>query len=454
MLVFAFSAPNSAQTIENITPERFFAESAGPDRVILIEGNELARQSRISLLSSAESTIDIALHQIGNDQTSYLFYGFLIQAADRGVKVRLLIDGIFHSFHGSHRQTLRALISHPNIDIRLYEPFNLTRPWTWNNRFHSKLLIIDSKTSIIGGRNIGDRYFASDQTGQKYVADRDVVLFNTVPQSSAASVLPEIGKYFDTIWKHDCAALVSQKMSTRQMRQAQMKSTMLLTLAQEHMQTNEYQKIHSIDWSRYTFPANKITLVSNPVQAFTKEPRVLAELSEIMKSAEEKIVMQSPYVVPTRQMSRYFSLADIADKDVTILTNSIAASPNLAAIAGYANKKRSIISQVDALYEYQGSGSLHGKSYIIDNRISIIGSFNFDSRSAFLSTEAVVVIDSEPLARAIQHEIDQLSQNSLRVNNDGMYEKIEQLSPREASLPKKMIVSFLRVLLYFFDFML
>ncbi len=454
VLIFASPAPQSSNYIENINPARFLAESEGPDRVILVEENDFARRSRFSLLAGAERTLDIAQHQINNDSTSLLFYGFLFDAADRGVHVRLLIDGFFHRFQDDHRQTLYALINHPMIDVRFYEPFTLSRPWTWNNRFHSKLLIVDSSMAVVGGRNTGDRYFSSDRADQYYVADRDVILINTEPQSSSASVLNDIGLYFDDVWNHDCVVALAGDLADWQTQQGRQRHEFLLKLVKDHVQDDVSFPQDADDWQEISMPARKISVISNPIGPFLKEPRVLAELSQIMKAAESKIVIQSPYVVKTRQMSRYFSFDKLDAAEVTILTNSIAASPNLAAISGYANKRRDIASQVDHLYEYQGNGSLHGKSYIIDDRLSIIGSFNVDARSSFLSSEIVVVIDSKPLARSIQNKIGHLTRQSLLVSEDGTYKADTRIEQRPVSWPKNIIVKFLSISLYFFDFML
>ena len=127
------------------------------DRVLLLENGYDSGVARIQMIQEAEQSIDIAYFSFGKGKTAELFLGTLLDAADRGVKIRILLDGICHGLRGKMSDARFALASHKNIELRYYESVDLLKPWTWHNRLHDKIMTVDRKLSIIGGRNIGDK---------------------------------------------------------------------------------------------------------------------------------------------------------------------------------------------------------------------------------------------------------------------------------------------------------
>ena len=211
---------------------------------------------------------------------------------------------------------------------------------------------------------------------------------------------------------------------------------------------------NNFNWEETTVPTKKITLVHNPIQGLNKEPWVYYELTNLAKNAKESILIQSPYIIPTRNMLKILDIDSINADNIDILTNSLYASPNPFAIAGYMNHRKNIVDNSSRVYEFQGPGSIHAKSYIFDERISAVGSFNFDSRSVHLSTETMVIIDSEEFARDLKGEMEKYMAQSLVVDQDYNYIEDPRVKAGKPPLIKKIIIGVFSIVIYFFAFML
>lgn len=132
------------------------------DKVALVESGEEGILTRLNLIYNAKETIDISYYTLTGGDSVKLFLAGINDAADRGVKVRIVLDGIFHNLKSDLKPVIYAFEAHPNIELKFYEPFNLLTPRTWNNRLHDKMILVDQKLALIGGRNIGDKYFSKN----------------------------------------------------------------------------------------------------------------------------------------------------------------------------------------------------------------------------------------------------------------------------------------------------
>ena len=338
--------------------------------------------------------------------------------------------------------------------MKFYEPINLIKPWTLNNRLHDKFIISDSEKVIIGGRNIGDKYFDPDESSKRVVNDRDVVIFNTDKDNPANSVISQTEDYFNLIWNNEFSKYPISKLSSRQEKKGAEKSKYLIDNLEDKRKTMPEIFNRSNDWSEMSVPTNKITLVHNPIERFKKEPWTWYELTNLAEAAEKSVFVQSPYIIPTRSMRSYWNFDELNRKEVYILTNSLLSSPNFFGSAGYKKYRKKIIDSGVNVYEFQGPGSIHAKSYIYDNRIAAIGSFNLDERSTHLSTETMVIIDSVELVENLEKEIGKQMNNSLKVDKDYSFVENPLIEEGNVSFIKSIIVNTLFILNYFLDFML
>lgn len=181
-------------------------------------------------------------------------------------------------------------------------------------------------------------------------------------------------------------------------------------------------------------------MVTNPIKRLNKEPLILQQIIAFSDEAKEEVLLQSPYIIPNRQMRSYLENKN-NEADFYYLTNSVNSSPNYFALAGYLKYRPLIATQSKSLFEYEGEGSIHAKTYIFDRKISMVGSFNLDARSSFLSTESMVVIDSKEVA----------NQLALNMKKLALSESSEKKQP---SWSKLALIALLRLLIYPFDFLL
>src|SRR5699024_9208084 len=188
------NAETSEQSID-----RFWGEESSGDDVVLLDDGHHAAIARINLIEQAKNSIQIAYYTVQKGVIADAIFSSIIGAADRGVEVEVLLDGIFHNLRGSMKDIVYAFTQHPNIELKYYEPLNLLTPWTWNNRLHDKLMIIDQEYAIIGGRNLADKYFIQEKS-EDAVKDRDVLIMNTNQQSSDISVIHQMKTYFAALW--------------------------------------------------------------------------------------------------------------------------------------------------------------------------------------------------------------------------------------------------------------
>lgn len=384
-----------------------------------------------------------------NDESMSLFYKSVLDAADRGVKVNILLDGIFNEFTIGSRQSLNTFEEHPNVSFKYYEPLNLIKPWTWNNRLHDKSIIVDDKYALIGGRNIGNKYFLERSTKLDLVRDRDVLIYS--PNKDDESIIQNMKEYYEYVWnsKYSKKPYYSKKDSEEKIKEYREK----INIDYEKYK-DQYKEKEPYNWDEIAKTVEHIEFAHNPIERFNKQPWAFRKLLSLSSESYDNIEIQSPYIVFTKSMKREMDKYNIDYKNIDILTNSYKSSPNFPAISGYSNIRKKIVRNVRNVFEYQGDDSIHGKTYIFDSKKSVIGSFNLDSRSAYLSTESFVVIDNDNFADELQDKLDNYIVKSYKVEKDGTY--LEEKT-KEIVKPSKFKVIAIKVLskvLYLFDYML
>lgn len=151
---FLIHKPQTVEKTPLLSYADFNDDKLGPDKVVILEERLNSAIARINLVENANSSIKIAYYAVHDGLASDIFYGSILKAANREVKVELLLDGMFHNLKGIEKRTLYALINHPNIKVRFYEPLNLLKPWTLNNRLHDKFIIVDETYVLLGDETL------------------------------------------------------------------------------------------------------------------------------------------------------------------------------------------------------------------------------------------------------------------------------------------------------------
>lgn len=453
VLLFALQNPDEKQVITNTASNYKDIKERKSDRVALIESADDAILARLDLMENASRSLDISYYTLIDGKSTQIMFGSILDAADRGVKVRVLLDGVFHNLMGSRRDAIYGFELHPNIELKLYEPFNLISPWTWNNRLHDKIIIADEKIALIGGRNIGDQYFLPDLMKGKFVKDRDVVILKDNIQGDTVSVVEDMKDYYDSLWNYKHSKNPVKKLTAKQENRA---------VSFNKKQTNNYnnfkkgymQEELSVDWYERSIEVEGIKLVYNPIGRVNQDPWCLRELLSLAKKSEKEILVQSPYVIPSRNIRKKIKDYEIDLGKVSILTNSVAASPNPLAVSGYINHKKKMIDMGMEIFEYQGPESIHAKTYIFDNDISVIGSFNFDARSSYINSESMVVIRGYEFTDRLKENINRDLKNSLQVGSDYSYIEENEAIKGSVSVFKKVFIGILSKITYLFQHLL
>ncbi|NLJ94984.1 MAG: hypothetical protein GX326_05790 [Clostridiaceae bacterium] len=428
------------------TYKSYLKETEGVDRAAIIEDREFALTTRFRLLDEAQDSVKILNYGIYKGEVSELFYGKILQAANRGVDVKIVFDGFVNNLKGPINKTKWALVNHPNIEIRFYEKLNLLRPWAFHNRLHDKIWLIDETFILSGGRNIDDRfYLAAEQLFEPIVFDRDFLIYNS-SQNSSKSVISDFQNYFEEIWQHDYTAKAKPTLLKNLGKD---RNEELIAYVEQVESDDNVSWTAPIDWAKITSPTNKVSLVTNPIQRYKKTPIVLETLSQFFDEAEHTIIAQSPYFVLNEELEQYINNEELT-ADFHLLTNSYSSSPNILAMLGTHKYQKEIKELSSQIYTYEAEGSIHAKSYVIDDRISMVGSFNLDPRSAFLSAENLIIIDSPELNQSLtEHIVTLMEQSSIHLNEESL--SSNNVKPKEIPRHQKLIYSFLYILAYPYD---
>jgi len=467
--------------------QRDLSDQPGVSGVRLVRQNPLAFVYRLETARKAERSLDVQYYIWHHDFTGKLLASELVQAADRGVRVRMLLDDLDVD---DRRELLAAADLHPNLEVRVFNPFYggsgaidrlgelLQRGFRLNHRMHNKAWIADNRVAIIGGRNIGDEYFGASEHAN--FSDTGLVLGGPV----VAQVSSEFDEYWNSSVAVPVAALLHEKPRPEDLVRLRASATRYRKEAgQAPFSVALRDPARSAEWLARRPPALKVS----EIRVVADDPekmdaptdgnasRVLDAVSEIMAGAKREILIISPYFVPGDSGVEGLAVAARQGVRVAVLTNSLAATDVVAVHAGYAGYRKELLRSGVSLYEmkrtagdaavrrrisWAGSSqaSLHTKAVIVDDRWVFIGSMNLDPRSVDINTEMGVVVESPELAAQLHAQFDQNTAPDMsyavslgatgglvwRDRVDGR--EREQTTEPDAGTGRRFVASFLRLL--------
>lgn len=441
LLPFVHTKQVSSSFVQNFDPRSFFSDTEGPDRARIVESSMDALECRIQMIHQAKKRIVLSTFDIRDGSSCRDIFSSLLEAADRGVRVDILVDGLYGSLHMGGNPIFYAAGSHPNIEIRFYNVPSLFRPWTINGRLHDKYLLIDDKLLLMGGRNTFD-YFLGEYNPNDLSYDRDVLVYNTAygaEASKSKSVLSQIDAYFESVWNSPYCRTVFDspsgfmKKKLPGAREELSEYDYILTKTMPGLVTADH------DYGPETVPIRKATLISNPIHIMAKEPRVWYQITYLMEHAKNRVTIQTPYAVLSDAMDQGLTAIASSVPDTTLLVNATSVGDNIMASSDYTHNRGEILKTGVRLREYFGDRSSHGKSILIDDRLSIIGSYNLDMRSTYVDTETMLVIDGEELNSQLDYRIGALERDSLTVKPDGSYEEDPAVSAIPLTAEKRLL---------------
>jgi len=407
--------------------------------VYVLEEGKNAMLARAWLTDKASETIDIQYFIFSADNIGTIASDYLLRAAKRGVKVRIIIDDVVLHVESDF---LLALDKHENVDIKIYNPnintgkklgnklLNVITDFHGiNQRMHNKTFIVDGQYVITGGRNIADEYFDYDHAYN--FRDRDVLLLG--------GVASEVQSSFSEYWQHELSVPVSDLLNF---------SEPNYNYNNVHQYVQDYACNPENFWPQIREEINDLpkhisTIIDSGKIEWVEDVQFISDipgkntadeflggggatttaLLQLLKQAQSSVYIQSPYLVTTELGRQAFKDAVDRGVKISILTNSLSCTDNLEAFSGYKRDRKELLQTGVQVYEFKPDAEIrknllrsalqkrldfqpvfavHSKSMVIDDNITMIGTFNLDPRSANLNTECITIINSERITAQVK----------------------------------------------------
>jgi putative cardiolipin synthase len=378
---------------------------------------------RLRSIASATESLDLQTFLWKEDRVGLQLFGAVLDAADRGVRTRLLLDDTFTI---GENDLLFDLDQHPRIDVRIYNPFrhrhggmmlrellNAGEFGRLDHRMHNKVLVVDNRAAIVGGRNLANEYFGH----------HEVANFRDMETLCAGPVVREISRCFDEFWNSDWSFPVSTVLSKPGPEKDLPHLRQWLSTAAAPAEDAVVAREQWIEVATGAAGGDAVIFADAPARANPADRREAPEqlakavFAEIDR-AQSELILVSAYLIPTPEFEALVERAEARGVEVHILTNSLRSNNHVAAHSAYRHHVHRLVHQGADLHEVRSQAKdrsrymlapvaekklgLHAKLILIDNQYAFIGSANLDPRSLRLNSEMGLMIDSPSLNRRLR----------------------------------------------------
>lgn len=371
------------------------AAAARGDRLRIVENHADAAQVRVDIIQQATTDVSVLYFLVRHDRVTLTSLALLRDARRRGVEsVRLLADANFTRIP----KPLLAHLRDEGVQVRVYHPIDLRHPSWLFRRMHEKLTVVDGRRYVTGGRNLGAAYFG---LAKRNYADRDVYV-----EGESAT---DAKRHFEAVWSSRHVVELDVRVSPVETSAA---SDLLDEVMAGLRRGGSFAALDTArDWSAGATEVGEVRFIHDPVES-ARGPRVGNQILPILEAAERSIVIESPYLVPSRAVRELFERKLAGGVRIVILTNSIHSTDAAFPHAAYVRHRGRLVRSGIEIYEYKGPEMLHAKSFVVDGRIIGIGSYNLDPRSQNLNTEVMCVAEDEEIAQELLALIEEQIENS------------------------------------------
>ncbi len=428
------SAPLSSSLSELSASFQPAPSTAETSAVLLQDSGWDALAQRLALIETAEHSIDIQYYIWNSDTSGHYLASRLLAAADRGVKVRVMLDDINLN---EREDLLVALNAHPQVEIRVFNPIPTRRGVTkWvnflgdfsrlNRRMHNKSFTVDGVFSIVGGRNIGDEYF--DLSNEINFRDRDVLVRGSVVRDIQTSFI----EYWDSRWSYPVDLLAKEASQEPLLQKQPVLDEIDAPVYKNYPALPEGNKtahqyltnlMDKMTWVNAKFVFDRPVPLDKDN---TDEPKETAKaLGKLASESKKEILLESAYLIfDDNQLKGWQALINTG-VEIKALTNSMASNDLTTNHSGYAGRRQDMLEHGIQLYELKPETALceestkdvskcaptlpyglHAKSAVFDDKIASIGSFNFNLRSTYLNTESILIIENQKIAEQLTQDIE------------------------------------------------
>lgn len=420
------SAPSG--TLERYAKEISAGLGEGESAFWLLDRADYSYEARLALVDQAVESLDIQYFIWEKDPTSRLFSERVLKAADRGVRVRILLDDL--TLNGQDGE-FSALASHPNISVRSFNPWrsrtNIGRFGEYflnigrlNHRMHNKTVIADSQFAILGGRNIGDRYFGV----------WDDFVQNDLDIMSSGPAVADVAASFDLYWNSDMSYALSDLAKPKAAVQALEPTVQFLRCIylSEQDRLQEFP-LEPDTWNSFfeqlvrTYsPGTGILGQDRPEVEEALPDQLYQPIYDMLEKAQHRVLLSTAYLVPDQTFLDLLAELEARGVEVILLTNSLASNNHMIAHMAYKRWRKRLLRIGVELYEARDDSAfidqystppiepdflgLHSKSIVVDDRYSFVGSPNIDPRSLIINTEIGFFVDSPELASRLTDLIE------------------------------------------------
>lgn len=415
----------------------FYSDVPGCERVAYIRDNTEALLYRLHMIERAKKSVILSTFAFHADHAGKDVMAALLGAANRGVEVKIIVDGISGYFDMRNNLYFQTLAAQRNISIKIYNPLKLYRPWDLSARMHDKYLIIDDTMYLLGGRNTFDLFLGD--CADKPNIDRELFVYQTTSCEEAS--ICQLRTYFETVWGLEESRFFFGKEGT------QTDAIFLELYARYKKMMDQYPAAYE-DWNykSRTLPTSRISLLTNPIEAKNKEPWMWYSLCQLIKGGRQVTVF-TPYLIFSKEMYADLTAITSHGKQVECITNHVTSGANPWGCTDYMNQKQNIWKTGIKVYEYMGEHSSHTKALLVDERLSIIGSYNFDMRSTYQDTELMLAVDSGELNALIRKEAEIDKTYSRVMSDNGRYKYGKNYIPKNLSASKSVFYGIIRILM-------
>lgn len=451
--------------------------------VYVLEDGSGSMVARAWLSEYAEKTIDIQYFIFSTDNVGLIACDYLIRAADRGVKIRIIIDDIMVD---ADIQDILTFDSHENITVKIYNPgvnlgkniFNKIKKFATdfrsaNQRMHNKTFIVDGQVVITGGRNIADEYFDYDH--EYNFRDRDILLLGKESEKVNAS----FSEFWNSPLSKKVAGIIKEKPENIYS-ENRFDNLHEYACNPDNFWPQIRQRIKALPTTFNAIKNSEKLIWLDSVAFISDDPGKndgtngllgggisTSALIDLVRNAKSSIEIQTPYLITTELSQNLFREAVERGVKIRILTNSLASTDNIEAFSSYQTDRKKLLNTGVRIFEFRPDAAertkimtgelqekldhepifgLHAKSMVIDNKITVIGTFNLDPRSANLNTECIVVINSDEVSRGVLNGMEEefKPENSwettLEYNPDSEVNKFKRLKTwTRKIIPKEIL---------------
>ncbi len=443
----SYTITDTASTGLGLAIQPLLDEHPGLSGFLLLDEGSRAFAARLRLIRSAEKSLDVQYYIWHTDLTGNIMYGELLRAADRGVRVRILLDDLDT---GGKDDMLQLVDTHPQIAVRVYNPFTnrdvraldfVTDTKRVNHRMHTKTITADNQITVFGGRNIGDEYFAAAED----------VGFGDMDAMAIGPIAGEVSSQFDLFWNSEWVYPIrsfnpDQLIDVNEIEvfRKDMDATMAEAAQSRYASVLRdlievsYGTVAEQNWAwskwflAYDYPDNVVREELDP------DTNLAPKLKQGMDKTQTELDIVSPYFVPGKAFTQYLTGRVADGVRVRILTNSLSANDVGLVHAGYMRYREELIAGGVELYEFKSTrnakvdkkfglnkmgtdrASLHAKFFGLDRQYMFIGSFNLDPRSVNLNTELGAYFEDPKSAGQLAAAFDRnVMKVAYRVQLDG-----------------------------------